>query len=94
MSRLIRVLLAGQLQDLTRGAREVELDSARDLRSMVAKLDSSFPGLGRRIVDDQGRIRTYVNVFVNKENSRELQEENTRLSDGDVVHVLPSVAGG
>jgi sulfur-carrier protein len=91
---LIKVHLAGQLQDLARGTREVELDSAVDLRALVSKLDSSFPGMGRRIVDDQGKIRTYVNVFVNKENSRELESEKTKLRDGDIVYVLPSVAGG
>jgi MoaD family protein len=91
---LIRVLLAGQLQDLTRGTREVELDTVDDLQAMVKKLERSFPGVGRRIVDDQGKIRVYVNVFVNSENSRELEREKTKLKDGDVVHVLPSVAGG
>ncbi len=91
---MIRVYLSGQLQDLTRGAREVELDSASDLRAVVSKLDASFPGLGRRIVDDQGKVRAYVNVFVNNENSRELDYERTKLRDGDIVHVLPSVAGG
>ena len=91
---MIKVHLSGQLQDLARGTREVELDSAVDLRALVSKLDSSFPGMGRRIVDDQGKIRTYVNVFVNKENSRELESEKTKLRDGDIVYVLPSVAGG
>lgn len=91
---MIRVHLSGQLQDLTGGMREVDLDSADDLKIMVTKLEKSYPGLGRRIVDDQGKIRTYVNVFVNRENSRELEKERTKLRDGDIVHVLPSVAGG
>jgi len=91
---LIRVRLTAQLRDYARGAREVELDSASDLGSMVSKLEESFPGIGGRIVDDQGRIRVHVNVFVNSENSRELRNERTPLRDGDVVHILPSVAGG
>ena len=91
---LIRVRLTGQLNDLTQGAREIELKSADNLQVMVTELDAVFPGIGRSIVDDQGRIRRYVNVFVNKENSRELEQEKTRLKDGDVVHILPSVAGG
>jgi len=91
---LIRVRLTGQLKDLTEGANEVDLDSAKDLNGMVEELESTYPGLGRRIVDDQGKIRRYVNVFVNAENSRELANEKTRLKDGDVVHILPSVAGG
>ena len=91
---MIRVRLTAQLRDYARGAKEVELDSASDLGSMVSKLEESFPGIGGRIVDDQGRIRAHVNVFVNSENSRELRNERTPLRDGDVVHILPSVAGG
>ena len=91
---MIRVRLTAQLKELARGAREVQMDSADDLGTMVRNLDTSFPGIGGRIVDDQGRIRTHVNIFVNSENSRALSEEKTRLKDGDVVHILPSVAGG
>ena len=91
---MIRVLVTGQLKDLTAGAREVELDSVNDLDGVVKRLERSFPGIGRKIVDDQGKIRRYVNVFVNSENSRTLAGEKTKLRDGDVVHILPSVAGG
>jgi len=91
---LIRVHLTAQLRDYVSGAREVTLDSAADLRTMVYKLDQSYPGIGGRIVDDQGKLRTHVNVFVNSENSRELKSENTPLRDGDVVHILPAVSGG
>lgn len=86
--------LTGQLRDLTNGAKEVELDSAPDIEVVVGELDKTFPGIGRKIVDDQGKIRPYVNVFVNTENSRDLSNEKTRLKDGDIVHILPSVAGG
>jgi MoaD family protein len=91
---LIRVLVSGQLKDLTAGAREVDLEGARDLDEAVRELENAYPGIGRKIVDDQGRIRKYVNVFVNAENSRALNDERTKLKDGDVVHILPSVAGG
>ena len=91
---MIRVRLTAQLRDYARGAKEVNLDSVADLRTMVTKLDDSCPGIGGRIVDDQGKIRAHVNVFVNSENSRELKNENTPLHDGDVVHILPAVSGG
>lgn len=91
---MIRVRLTAQLRDYANGASEVELDTARDLRSMVGKLEKSFPGIGGRIVDDQGKIRAHVNVFVNSENAKELGYEDTPLRDGDVVYILPSVAGG
>ena len=92
--RLIHIRLTAQLRDYARGAGEVEFETAQDLAVMVDKLEREFPGLGGRIVDDQGRIRAHVNVFVNSANSRELENEKTRLRDGDVVHILPSVAGG
>ena len=91
---MIRICLTGQLRDLTHGAPEVDLASPDDLDGVVRELDAAYPGIGRRIVDDQGKIRKYVNVFVNAENSRALENEKTRLKDGDVVHILPSVAGG
>ncbi len=72
----------------------MSLNTAGDIGGMVRELDTAFPGIGRKIVDDQGRIRRYVNVFVNAENARLLRDEKTRLKDGDVVHILPSVAGG
>jgi len=45
-------------------------------------------------MDDQEKIRQHVNIFVNSENSRELQREKTKLKDNDVVHILPAVSGG
>lgn len=94
MRCLIEVHLTGQLSDFTRGIREVELDRTDDVQAMVRGLDARFPGIGQRILDDQDRIRMYVNIFVNSENSRELEKEKTKLKDGDIVHILPSVAGG
>jgi molybdopterin synthase sulfur carrier subunit len=91
---MIRVRLTGQLRDLTKGSSQVELESAENVRSMVRSLDHAFPGIGQRILDDQERIRAHVNIFVNMENARELEMERTRLKDGDVIHILPSVAGG
>ncbi len=91
---MIRVHLTGQLRDLTRGRAQVEVESAADVRTMVLKLDSSYPGMSQRILDDQERIRPHVNIFVNSENSRELQLEKTKLKDNDIIHILPSVAGG
>ena len=91
---MITVRLTGQLADLTKGTRELELRTSDDLQSMVKQLDHAYPGIGQRIMDDQERIRAHVNIFVNSENSRDLGKERTKLKDGDIVHILPSVAGG
>jgi sulfur-carrier protein len=91
---MIRVHLSGQLRDWTKGSSQVRLETAKNVRSMVKSLDAAFPGIGQRILDDQDMIRTHVNIFVNSENSRDLEMEKTRLKDGDVIHILPSVSGG
>lgn len=91
---MIRVFLSGQLRDWTKGKTRVELEGVRDVGSALKRLDTVYPGIGQRIMDDQEKIRVHVNVFVNTENSRYLEKEKTKLRDGDVVHILPSVAGG
>jgi MoaD family protein len=91
---LIRVKLCGQLQDFAGGKRELQIGRAGDVLDMVKELDRTFPGIERRILNDQEQIRPYVNVFVNSINAKDAKEEKTLLKDGDVVHILPSVAGG
>ena len=91
---MIRVLLTGQLRDWTKGKSQVELESSENVKSMVRRLDGVFPGIGQRILDDQEKIRAHVNIFVNAENSKDLEMERTKLKDGDVIHILPSVSGG
>ncbi|MDA4124700.1 MAG: MoaD/ThiS family protein [Thaumarchaeota archaeon] len=86
--------ITGQLSDYTRGRREMQVKAADDVLEMVRRLDSEFPGIGRRILTDQDQIRPYVNVFVNKDNARDTEGVRTGLRDGDVVHIVPSVAGG
>lgn len=53
-----------------------------------------FPGMKDRICDEQEKVREYVNIFVNGEDFRHLKGEQTTLSDGDEVMILPSIAGG
>jgi len=91
---VIKVRLTAQLKDWTGGSSELDLDSPGNLRGVFRELNAAFPGIDQRILDDEGRLRDHVNVFVNSENSRDLDHEETRLRDGDVVVILPSVAGG
>ncbi len=88
----VLVRIPSALLSFTGGQDEVLLEST-DLASLVARLDAAFPGVGDRIVDEAGRLRQYVNVFVNDELVRG-PPGGVRLSPGDQVHILPSVAGG
>lgn len=93
---MIIVHVSGHLKDYTGKKRdlEVEIGSAKSVRGLIRHLNSLYPGIGDRIVDEQDVTRPYVNIFVNGEDIRDRARENTTLKDGDVVHVLPSVAGG
>jgi len=72
----------------------LQIGRAGDVLGMVKEMERAFPGIEQRILNDQEQIRPYVNVFVNSINARDAKGEKTLLKDGDVVHVLPSVAGG
>jgi len=88
----IEVRIPTILRTYTDGARSVE-SSGDTLRALLASLDSAYPGLQERIVDDAG-LRRFVNVYLNDEDVRFLDGIDTALADGDVVTVLPAVAGG
>ncbi|MGI0079581.1 MAG: MoaD family protein [Nitrososphaerales archaeon] len=92
---MIRVHVSGHLKDYTGKKRDFDLPpESKNLAELIEQLNTMFPGIKDRIFDDQERTRPYVNIFVNGENARDLKEEVTTLKDGDIVHVLPSVAGG
>ena len=88
----IEVRIPTILRTYTDGARSVE-GSGDTLRALIVDLDSNPPGIAERIVDDAG-LRRFVNVYLNDEDVRFLDGIDTVLSDGDVVTVLPAVAGG
>lgn len=61
---------------------------------MIENLEKEFPGIKERLVDENGEIRKFVNFFVNDEDIRFLQGRDTQLKDGDVVAIIPAIAGG
>ncbi|MUL40497.1 MoaD/ThiS family protein [Streptomonospora sp. PA3] len=69
-------------------------DTRTTLRTVLDELARRHPGLDRRIRDEQGRLRRYVNVFVDSDECRAMGGLDTPVADGAEVRVLPSVAGG
>ena len=71
------------------------VDAAGDtLAAVVVDLESSYPGLQDRLIDETGEIRRFVNVFVNGEDVRFLDGLGTAIGEGDEVSIVPAVAGG
>jgi molybdopterin converting factor small subunit len=91
----VQVVLPGALADLAGGARHLDVDvPGGTLGDLLDDLAARHPLLGRRIRDEQGQLRRFVNVYVDGDDVRFEHGLGTALRDGAVVQVLPSVAGG
>jgi molybdopterin converting factor small subunit len=87
------VRLPGQLRSLVGGVGEVSVE-ATTVREAIAAVDVAFPGLATRVLDDDGGLRRFVNVFVADEDVRFLNGLDTVLEPGQTVSLVPAVAGG
>ncbi|RBY75726.1 molybdopterin synthase sulfur carrier subunit [Geodermatophilus sp. TF02-6] len=91
----VRVVLPGVLADLTGGSRHLEVDpGGGTLGDLLDALAAVHPRLDRRIRDEAGALRRFVNVYVDGDDVRHAGGLGTVVPDGAVVQVLPSVAGG
>ena len=91
----VQVVLPGVLADLAGGARHLDVVPAGGtLADLLEALSAGHPLLGRRIRDETGQLRRFVNVYVDGDDVRFEQGLATPVRDGAVVQVLPSVAGG
>lgn len=88
----VKVRIPSPLKPLTGGKAEVEAE-AKTVAELVEALEAQFPGIKERLTEG-GKLRRAVNVFVNGEDIRSLQGEETTLKDGDEVSIIPAVAGG
>lgn len=91
MSVLVRI--PTPLQSLTKGQKEVEA-SGSTVAEVIAWLESRYPGLQERLLDEGGEVRRFVNIYVNEEDVRFLQGLDTEVKDGTEISVIPAVAGG
>jgi sulfur-carrier protein len=81
------------LRSYTGGAAEVTTQ-AGTLREVITGLDADYPGLAGRILDEGGKLRRFVNVYVGEEDVRLAQGLDTQVPAGIQVSVIPAVAGG
>ncbi|MFJ2030877.1 MoaD/ThiS family protein [Streptosporangium sp. NPDC087985] len=81
------------LRTYTDGSSEVGGEGAT-LREVLQKLDADFPGIGARILDETGKIRRFVNVYVGDEDVRFADNLDTATPSGVQVSIIPAVAGG
>ncbi len=64
------------------------------MKDLIAQLEKNYPGIRDRICEETGKIRRFVNVYLNEEDIRFLKQEETSLKDGDEISIIPAIAGG
>jgi molybdopterin synthase sulfur carrier subunit len=89
----VSVRIPTQLRTLTGGASEVSVEGG-SVADVLKQLDVAHAGFGERIFDESGGLRRFVNVFVADEDIRFLQNLDTPVESGQVVSIVPAVAGG
>jgi molybdopterin synthase sulfur carrier subunit len=88
----VKVRIPTPLQKMTGGKDEVDCEPGTII-SLINSLDKKFPGIGERI-SEGGKIRRFVNIYLNEEDIRFLSNEQTEVKDGDEVSIVPAIAGG
>ena len=91
MSVVVRI--PTPLRRMTNGAAQVEMDSS-NMGELVEKLDATYPGFKDRLIDENGELRYFVNLYLNGEDVRFLEGLETSVNSGDEVSIVPAVAGG
>ena len=81
------------LRNATGGASTVEVE-ATTVGEALASLEQAHPGVGERLLDEGGKLRRFVNVFVDDEDVRFQQGLDTPVQPGSTVSIIPAVAGG
>ncbi len=89
----IKVRIPTPLRKLTNEQELVQVD-ARTVGEAISVLQTRFPGIQERLTDESGAVRRFVNVYVNEEDIRFLQNQQTSLKDGDEISIIPAIAGG
>jgi molybdopterin synthase sulfur carrier subunit len=91
MSVMVRI--PGPLRKITEGADKVETEG-ENLGELISSLESQYPGMKDRLLDENGELRYFVNLYLNNEDVRFLEGLKTAIKSGDEVSIVPAVAGG
>jgi sulfur-carrier protein len=89
----IKVRIPTPLRKLTNDEELVQVE-ADTVGGAITQLQTRYPGIQERILDDAGEVRRFVNVYVNEEDIRFLENQQTALKDGDEISIIPAIAGG
>jgi molybdopterin synthase sulfur carrier subunit len=89
----IKVLLPAAFTRHTDGKKQID-SNAKDLPGLLSEIHESYPALSAQIKDEDGKLRKFINVYINDEDVRFLGGDSYAFQDGDEVMLIPSIAGG
>jgi len=89
----VKVIIPSALRQFANGNDTIDLEGEH-VGHVLEALTEGYPQLKTHLIGDDGQLRNFVNVFVNDENIRDMQQQKTPVSDGDELLIVPAVAGG
>ncbi len=89
----IKVKIPTPLQKLTGDKSEIEATGAT-LKDILDNMEEQYPGMKERLYSEDGKLRRFINIYVNEEDIRFLSSDKTAVKDGDVISIIPAIAGG
>jgi molybdopterin synthase sulfur carrier subunit len=89
----VHVRIPTPLRKLTNDLELVEV-APGTVAGAITELQRMFPGIAERLIDEKGEVRRFVNVYVNEEDIRFLDNQDTKIKDGDEISIIPAIAGG
>ena len=89
----VKIIIPIALRQYAENRDSVEL-SGQNIGELLNNLMQKFPNMKKHLFSEDGQIRNFVNVYVNDDDIRYLENNATQLKEGDVISIIPSVAGG
>jgi molybdopterin converting factor small subunit len=89
----VTVLIPTPLQKFSQDQASLDLE-AKNIQELIEALEQACPGMKERICDEEGKLRRFLNFYVNGDDIRFLEGQTTPLPDGAEVSIVPAVAGG
>ena len=89
----VTIRIPTPLQEFTQNKDAVDIDGST-VKEVLENLDAQFAGMRQRLYGDDGKLRRFVNIYVNQEDIRFLKGEDTEVSEGDELSIVPAIAGG
>ncbi len=89
----VSVKIPTPLRSLTDGLSEVSIPG-QTVQEVISEIGQQYPGLQEKLLDEHGQPRMFVNIYLNDEDIRYLNNLETTLKDGDQLYIIPAIAGG